>query len=70
MGIKIDISAETSLSDDDHESSVFFRLGAPAERADRTIVVSDDAVVGPDGVMWVTIGQKGDGRPRHRERRT
>jgi hypothetical protein len=36
----------------DHESSVFFKLGAPQERADWTIWVYDDGVVGPDGVMW------------------
>ena len=54
-----------SNPDDDHESSVFFRLGAPAERADWAIMVYDDAVVGPDGVMWVTIDERWARSPEH-----
>ena len=45
-----------SNPDDDHQSSVFFRLGEPEERGmDGRIAVNDDAVVGPDGVMWYAI---------------
>jgi hypothetical protein len=54
--------------EDDHESSVFFRLGAPEERADWTIWVYDDAVVGPDGVMWVATTDRQQRVPEPRLR--